>query len=83
MEQMEQVGFYWVGLIFWLLIGIALLLLVWGLWKKSWIVLLVSGIALLLPSLYFGGAENWFRLLVLLPLIPFVLAFYTKKTKQS
>jgi hypothetical protein len=83
MEQMEQVGFYWVGLIFWLLIGVALLLLVWGLWKKSWIALLISGIALLLPSLYFGGAENWFRLLVLLPLMPFALAYNTKKTKQD
>jgi hypothetical protein len=79
MEQMEQVGFYWMGLIFWLLIGVALLLLIWGLWKKSWKALLISGIALLLPSLYFGGAENWFRLLVLLPLIPFTLAYNTKK----
>ncbi|MCF6412069.1 hypothetical protein [Pseudalkalibacillus salsuginis] len=79
---MEQVGFYWVSLIFWLLIGVALLLFVWGLWKKSWIALLTSGIALLLPSLYFGGAENWFRLLVLLPLIPFALAYKHKKTKQ-
>jgi hypothetical protein len=53
--------------------------LVWGLCKKSWKALLISGIALLLPSLYFGGGENWFRLLVLLPLIPFTLAYNTKK----
>jgi len=75
----EQMGFYWVGLIFWILIGASLLLFIWGLWKKSWKALLMSGISLLLPSLYFGGAENWFRLLVLLPLVPFVLAYCTRK----
>jgi hypothetical protein len=72
-------GFYWFGLIFWILIGASLFLFIWGLWKKSWKALLMSGIALLLPSLYLGGGENWFRLLVLLPLIPFVLAYYTRK----
>lgn len=76
-------GFYWAGLIFWILIGASLLLFIWGRWKKSWKALLVSGMALLLPSLYFGGAENWFRLLVFLPLIPFVFAYYTKKELYS
>ncbi|CAM3998114.1 hypothetical protein [Mesobacillus zeae] len=78
---MEQAGFYWVGLIFWVLIVSGLLLSVWGIWKKTWLALLISGIALILPSLYFGGGENWFRLLVLLPLIPFALSYYTKKRK--
>ena len=55
-------GFYWVGFVFWLLIGISFCLLLWGLAKKSWIALLISGIFLILPSLYFLGAENWFRL---------------------
>lgn len=78
---MEQAGFYWGGLIFWVLIGSGLILWAWGLWKKSWKSLLISGISLILPMLYFGGAENWFRLLALLPLIPFALAFYIKKGK--
>ncbi len=72
-------GFYWVGFIFWILIGAAFFLFIYGLWKKSWQALLISGIAFLLPMLYFGGAENWFRLLALVPLIPFVLAYYTRK----
>ncbi|MBO9130791.1 hypothetical protein [Bacillus sp. 165] len=76
---MEQTGFYWVGLIFWLLISSGLILLVWGLWKKSWKSLLMSGIALILPTLYFGGAETWFRLLAFFPLIPFVLAYIIKR----
>ncbi|RID81562.1 hypothetical protein D1953_20455 [Peribacillus asahii] len=71
--------FYWVGFIFWLLIGASVLLFIWGLWKKSWKVLLISGIALILPSLYFLGAENWFRILVFLPLIPLFLAYYSRK----
>ncbi|WP_408006421.1 hypothetical protein ACJROX_17145 [Pseudalkalibacillus sp. A8] len=50
---MEQVGFYLVGLIFWLLIGLGLLLTVWGLWKKSWLALLISGVPLILPCLSF------------------------------
>jgi hypothetical protein len=72
-------GFYWVGFIFWFLIVASFLLIILGLWKKSWKALICSGIFLILPTLYFGGAENWFRLLVLFPLIPFVLALYIKK----
>lgn len=72
-------GFYWVGRIFWLLIGASILLFIWGLLKKSWKALLISGIALILPSLYFLGAENGFRLLGFLPLIPLFLAYYTRK----
>lgn len=71
--------FYWVGVIFWALIGCALLLSVYGLWKKSSKALIFSGIAFILPMLYFGGAENWFRLFAFVPLIPFVLAYYINK----
>ncbi|WP_173427705.1 hypothetical protein [Aneurinibacillus tyrosinisolvens] len=30
-------------------------------------------------GLYFGGAENWIQLLVLLPLASFFLAYYIRK----
>lgn len=73
-------GFYWVGFVFWLLIGVSLLLLLWGLSKKSWKALLMSGIALVLPSFYFFGAENWFRIVAFLPIICFLLAYYTRKS---
>ncbi len=69
-------GFYWVGFIFWLLIGTSILLLIWGLLEKSWRILLSSGIVLILPSLYFLGAENWLRIFALSPLIIFILAAY-------
>ncbi|MGG2028011.1 hypothetical protein AB1282_20125 [Gottfriedia sp. S16(2024)] len=79
---METVGFYWIGLIFWLLIGSGLVLLIWGLWKKSWHSLLISGILLILPTLYFAGGESWVgKVIALFPLIPFTLAYYIKKRK--
>jgi len=73
--------FFLVGIVYWILIGASVLLFVWGVWNKSWKGFLWSGIALALPtiSLYVGGAEGWFRLAGLLPLLLFVLAFYTKK----
>ncbi|TKC19627.1 hypothetical protein [Robertmurraya kyonggiensis] len=71
--------FYWMGFIFLLLIIVSFVLLILGLWKKSWKFLIFSGISLILPSLYFSGAENWFRLLVLFPIIPFALTYYIKK----
>ncbi|MGG2027839.1 hypothetical protein AB1282_19255 [Gottfriedia sp. S16(2024)] len=77
---MEDAGFYWIGLIFWLLICSGFILLVWGQWKKSWKTLIVSGVALIIPTLYFGGAESWIKLVVFLPTIPFVLAYFIKKT---
>lgn len=72
-------GFYLFGFIFSTLLVSALVLLAYGLRKKSWQSLLISGIAFLLPMLYFGGAENWFKLLALVPLVPFILAYYIKK----
>lgn len=71
--------FNWVGLIFWVLIGMGLLLIVYGLWKKHWRALLISGIVLLLPMLYFVGTKNWFRLLALIPFIAFIFAYHMKK----
>jgi hypothetical protein len=70
-----------VGIVYWLLIGASLLLLGWGIWKKSWKAFLMSGLALSIPtiSLYAGGAEGWFRLAGILPLLLFGLAYYSKK----
>ncbi len=73
-------SFNWMGFIFWILVVASFLLLIWGLWKNSWKAFIISGISILLPSLYFlVAAENSFRLLVLVPLVPFVLAYFTKK----
>lgn len=70
-----------IGMVYWLLIGAAVLLFVRGIWKKSSKAFMWSGIALAIPtiSLYVGGADGWFRLAGLLPLLLLGLAYYTKK----
>jgi len=73
------VDFYWIGLLYWLLFGIGFLLFLLGLWRKSWKTLLISGLLFLVPSLYFIGAENWLRLLVIIPILPFLFAYCVKK----
>jgi hypothetical protein len=72
------------GTIFWLLIVASGLLFIGGLINTSWKLLLMSGMAVTLPSLYFLGANNAFRLLALVPLLPFGLSyFFAKHRKQS
>ncbi|CAH0343997.1 hypothetical protein BCI9360_00225 [Bacillus sp. CECT 9360] len=72
-------GFYWVGLIFWLLIAVSCFLFLYGLVKKSWKSLIISGIAFSPIALYFSGSENSYRLLGILPLVLFILAIYIRK----
>ncbi|RFU69466.1 hypothetical protein D0469_09620 [Peribacillus saganii] len=69
-----------VGIIYWSLVAVSGLWLVWGLWKNSWKAFMISGYALLLPALalYFGGAEGWFKLPILLPIVIFVIAYRMK-----
>ena len=74
--------FNWAGLIYWVLVAIGLVSFVWGLWKKFWKAYLVSGITIFLPALYFVGGEGWIRLIGLTPLIPFALAYITKKERN-
>ncbi|MGG3448873.1 MULTISPECIES: hypothetical protein [Bacillaceae] len=75
--------FFLVGLGLWIMIGSALLLFIWGLWKKSWRALVWSGIALLpsILSIYIGGTEGWLKVSILLPLVLFVRAYYMKKRR--
>lgn len=72
------------GLLFWLMIGVAGVLFAFGLKTKSWKALLWSGVTIFLPSLYFLGAENWFRILALVPLVPIGFAYFiNKKNSQN
>lgn len=70
------------GTIFWLLVAAFGFLLIGGLITKSWKLVLMSGLAVTLPSLYFGGAENWFRILALVPLIPFGLSYFMARNRK-
>jgi len=68
-----------ISLIFWTLVVAAVILVVFGVRNKSWKALVWSGIIICLPALYFFGAENWFRLLGLVPLVPFGMAYFIAK----
>ncbi|MCP1145257.1 hypothetical protein [Lysinibacillus endophyticus] len=71
--------FFLVALTFWSLVILSLLLLIHGLWKKSWQSLVVSGFAFLLPMLYFAMVDKLFIAFALLPIVPFILAYNMKK----
>ena len=70
------------GTIFWLLIAAFGFLFIGGLINKSWKLILMSGLAVTLPSLYFLGAENWVRGMALVPLIPFALSYFMARKRR-
>jgi hypothetical protein len=74
----------WVVFALWALTVIGLLSLIYGLFVRSHRSLNVSGITMIVPMLYFLSANNWFRLLALVPVIPFIFSlFIGKKHKTS
>ena len=77
--------FFWVGSLFWLLIGISAFFLIWGLIKKRGIYFVLSALLFSPVAYYFGGAENALKLIMFYPLIPILIAafFIRKKTLNS
>ncbi|WP_225218426.1 hypothetical protein [Planococcus wigleyi] len=77
------VGFFLVGIVLWSLVIASIVLVIIGLWKRSWKAIAWSGIALLPPMLliFMGGEGIWFRLCILLPLVLLIAAFLMKQQK--
>ena len=73
--------FLLVGIVLWLLVVGSVVLFLWGLYKKSWKALLISGIAFIIPAYSFIGTDGWVRLLALVPVVAFILAFNFYKKK--
>jgi hypothetical protein len=71
------------SLIFWILVSAAGILFAIGMIKKSWKAFLWSGLTIFPPAIYFFGAENWFMLIVLVPLIPCGIAFIMAKNRVT
>lgn len=71
--------FFLVGILFWSLMVVSPILIIYGLFKKSWIAIFFSGLTFLPIALYLGvGGELRFALIV--PVILFLLAYvYFKK----
>lgn len=74
-------GFLFVGIVLWGLIVASVLLFIWGVWKNKWKSFLMSGLAFMIPSIIFFMAQGWLRLLIIVPVISFALAYYTFKKR--
>ncbi|WP_147534658.1 DUF4175 domain-containing protein [Bacillus marasmi] len=72
-------GLLFVGVVVWGLIIAAALLFLWGIWKKAWRALLISGIAFLVPAIMLFTQPGYTRLFILLPILAFILAYFMKK----
>ena len=78
-------GFNWgdwglllVGFLIWVMIIASGLLFLWAIWKKSWKSYVYSGLLFLAPSIMLLTQPGYTRLFILLPILAFILALYTK-----
>jgi hypothetical protein len=77
-------GLFLMGILLWSLVIASVVLLVYGLWKRSWKALLWSGAALLVPMAliaFDGSGSIWFKLSIVPPLLIFVAAYLMKHRK--
>lgn len=73
-------GLFVAGIVLWSLVVLSIVLLVAGIWKKSWQLLAWSGAAMLLPMLliFMGDDGIWFKMAILPPILLFAAAYYMK-----
>ena len=77
-------GLFLMGILRWSLVIASVVLLVYGLWKRSWKALLWSGAALLVPMgliAFDGSGSLWFKLSIVPPLLIFAAAYLMKHRK--
>ncbi|MFC4713395.1 hypothetical protein [Planococcus dechangensis] len=77
--------FLLMGILLWSLVIAALVLALYGMWKRSWQALFWAAVASLLPmGLIFMGDDGWvFKLAVLPPLLLFVGAFFLRQREPA
>ncbi|TWT01959.1 hypothetical protein [Planomicrobium sp. CPCC 101079] len=73
-------GLFLAGIVLWSLVILSVVLLVVGVWKKSWQLLAWSGAAMMLPSLliFMGDDGIWFKMAILPPILLFAGAYYMR-----
>ena len=76
--------FNWAGFLFWFLLIFSVILFIYALYKKSWVIMASSGI-LLMPDVWYFSGYPPFPLVKYLPLLHLLLAllFYIKNKKMS
>ena len=67
------------GVLLWGLIIAGIILFIWGLVRKSRLLLVLSGAALLTPAIVLSTQQGWFYLFLAIPLAAFAAAFKWKK----
>ncbi|WP_318502490.1 hypothetical protein [Bacillus sp. T3] len=67
-----------VGFLIWGMIIASGLFFLHAIWKKSWKSYVYSGLLFLIPSMMLFTQPGYTRLFILLPIIAFILALYTK-----
>jgi hypothetical protein len=75
----SDTGFLYVSAILWLLIMASILLLLWGIWKKTWQGYFFSGLTFLTPAIILSTQKGLFSLFLFLPLLAFFIAYLLKK----
>lgn len=89
-SQMEAflLGFNWgdwglllVGFLIWGMIIASGLFFLRAIWKKSWKSYVYSGLFFLIPSVMLFTQPGYTRLFILLPILAFILALYTKSKR--
>lgn len=65
----DSILFLWILSFF-----VSIVCLVVGLFRRSWLLMLVSSITFLPVGYYFSGAVNYFKLIGLIPIVLFVIA---------
>ncbi|USK58191.1 hypothetical protein [Peribacillus asahii] len=75
---LSSVGFLFVGAVLWLLIIISVIVLLWGVLKKSWKGFFFSGLFVLIPAIILSTQKGFFILFLFLPLLVFVIAYLMK-----
>lgn len=73
------IGLLLVGIVLWGLIIASALIFLWALWKKSSKAYLWSGLSFLIPAIVLSTQGGSFLLFLLLPVLAFVLAYFTRK----
>jgi hypothetical protein len=78
MDSINLIGFLWQ-----ISLGVSALAFLFGIMKKSWVLLLISFITSLPIAYYFMGAENNWRSIALIPLLLLVLTVVYRMRKPS
>jgi phosphoglycerol transferase MdoB-like AlkP superfamily enzyme len=76
-KGVKMVGtFNWIVLLWQASFAVSVITLLYGLFKRSWVSMIVSFITSLPVAYYFNGSENGWRLVALIPVVLLIMTIY-------